>query len=113
MTSTTTLSNKAIHKVKVSSTAKSTAEVTSASDDSIAVQVKSKKTPRLTDDIYTTEKTGNGVDPTLKTIMDNYAAFLELFQLLQPTHNELALAPVKTDYEAANMKVVDAISNRN
>ncbi|KAM9954688.1 hypothetical protein ACTFIW_003288 [Dictyostelium discoideum] len=185
MTSTTTLSKKAIRKAKVSSTAKRAAEVTSASDDAIVVQAKSKKTPRPTeddDDVYTTESTDvsdvevkekepkksktnsietktidalknaattvifmnlftihctkNGVDPTLKTIMDNGAASNELLQLLQPTHNESVknndkiegetlkklihrnfrsktLVPVKTDYEAANIKVVDAISNRN
>ncbi|KAM9954695.1 hypothetical protein ACTFIW_003295 [Dictyostelium discoideum] len=172
-------------KAKVSFTAKRTAEVTSASDGAIAVQAKSKKTPRPTeddDDVYTTESTDvsdvevkekepkksktnsietktidalknaatsvifmnlftihctqNGVDPTLKTIMDNGAASNELLQLLQPTHNESVknndkiegetlkklihrnfrsktLVPVKTDYEAANIKVVDAISNRN
>ncbi|KAM9960900.1 hypothetical protein ACTFIW_010060 [Dictyostelium discoideum] len=172
-------------KAKVSSTAKRAAEVTSASDGAIAVQAKSKKTPRPTeddDDVYTTESTDvsdvevkekepkksktnsietktidalknaatsvifmnlftihctqNGVDPTLKTIMDNGAASNELLQLLQPTHNESVknndkiegetlkklihrnfrsktLVPVKTDYEAANIKVVDAISNRN
>ncbi|KAM9954697.1 hypothetical protein ACTFIW_003297 [Dictyostelium discoideum] len=123
MTSTTTLSKKAI--------------LTSASDDAIVVQAKSKKTPHPTEDdydVYTTESTDvydvevkekeskksktnsiqtktidalknaatavismnlftihytqNGVDPTLKTIMDNGAASNELFQLLQPTHNE-------------------------
>ncbi|KAM9973998.1 hypothetical protein ACTFIW_007660 [Dictyostelium discoideum] len=185
MTSTNTLSKKATRKAKVSSTAKRAAEVTSASDGAIAVQAKSKKTPRPTeddDDVYTTESTDvsdvevkekepkksktnsietktidalknaatsvifmnlftihctqNGVDPTLKTIMDNGAASNELLQLLQPTHNESVknndkiegetlkklihrnfrsktLVPVKTDYEAANIKVVDAISNRN
>ncbi|KAM9954814.1 hypothetical protein ACTFIW_000917 [Dictyostelium discoideum] len=171
MTSTNTLSKKAT--------------LTSASDGAIAVQAKSKKTPRPTeddDDVYTTESTDvsdvevkekepknsktnsietktidalknvatcvifmnlftihctqNGVDPTLKTIMDNGAASNELLQLLQPTHNESVknndkiegetlkklihrnfrsktLVPVKTDYEAAKIKVVDAISNRN
>ncbi|KAM9975428.1 hypothetical protein ACTFIW_013309 [Dictyostelium discoideum] len=60
MTSTSTLSKKAIRKAKVSSTAKSAAEVTSASDDAIAVQAKSIKTPHPTeddDDVYTTEST--------------------------------------------------------
>ncbi|KAM9975537.1 hypothetical protein ACTFIW_012121 [Dictyostelium discoideum] len=174
MTSTNTLSKKAT--------------LTSASNGAIAVQAKSKKTPRPTevdDDVYTTESTDvsdvsdvevkekepkksktnsietktidvlkntatsvifmnlftihctqNGVDPTLKTIMDNGAASNELLQLLQPTHNESVknndkiegetlkklihrnfrsktLVPVKTDYEAANIIVVDAISNRN
>ncbi|KAM9954270.1 hypothetical protein ACTFIW_003811 [Dictyostelium discoideum] len=184
MTSTNTLSKKATHKAKVSSTAKRAAEVTSASDGAIAVQAKSKKTPRPTedDDVYTTESTDvsdikvkekepkksktnsietktidalknaatsvifmnlftshctqNGVDPTLKTIMDICAASNELLQLLQPTHNESVknnnkiegetlkklihrnfrsktFVPVKTDYEAANIKVVDVISNRN
>ncbi|KAM9974080.1 hypothetical protein ACTFIR_009422 [Dictyostelium discoideum] len=137
MTSTTTLSMKAIRKAKVSSTAKRIAEVTSSSDDAIVVQAKSKKTPRPTeddDDVYRTESTDvsdaevkekepkksktnsietetidalknaatavifmnlltihytqNGVDPTLKTIMDNGAASNEWLQLLQPTHNE-------------------------
>ncbi|KAM9975667.1 hypothetical protein ACTFIW_000784 [Dictyostelium discoideum] len=60
MTSTTTLSKKAIRKAKVSSTAKRAAEVTSASDDAIAVEAKSKKTPRPTENddvVYTTEST--------------------------------------------------------
>ncbi|KAM9974101.1 hypothetical protein ACTFIR_009443 [Dictyostelium discoideum] len=60
MTSTTTLSKKAIHKAKVSSTAKCASEVTSSSSDAIVVQAKSKKTPRPTednDDVYTTEST--------------------------------------------------------
>ncbi|KAM9974077.1 hypothetical protein ACTFIR_009419 [Dictyostelium discoideum] len=59
MTSTT-LSKKAIRKAKVSSTAKRAAEVTSASDDAIAVQAKSKKTPRPNeddDDVYTNKST--------------------------------------------------------
>ncbi|KAM9957087.1 hypothetical protein ACTFIR_003824 [Dictyostelium discoideum] len=66
--------------------------------------------------------------------MDNGAASNELFQLLLPTHNQSVknndkiegetlkklihrnfrsktLVPVKTDYEAAKIKVVDAISN--
>ncbi|KAM9974192.1 hypothetical protein ACTFIR_003908 [Dictyostelium discoideum] len=182
MIPTTTLSKKAIHKAKESSTAKRASEVTSASDDATAVQAKSKKTPRPTeddDDVHTTESTDvsdvevkekepkksktnsietktidalknaatsvifmnlftihctqNGVDPTLKTIMDNGAASNEL---LQPTHNESVknndkiegetlkklihrnfrsktLVSIKTDYEAAKIKVVDAISNRN
>ncbi|KAM9988954.1 hypothetical protein ACTFIY_005011 [Dictyostelium cf. discoideum] len=78
----------------------------------------------------------NGVDPTLKTLMDNGAASNELLQSLQPNHNESVknndriegetlmklinrnyrsktLVSIKTDYEAANIKVVDAISNRN
>ncbi|KAM9955127.1 hypothetical protein ACTFIW_008791 [Dictyostelium discoideum] len=86
--------------------------------------------------LFTIHYSQNGVDPTLKTIMDNGAASNELFQLLQPTHNESVknndkiegetlkklihrnfrfktLVTVKTDYEAANIKVVDAISNRN
>ncbi|KAM9974176.1 hypothetical protein ACTFIR_003892 [Dictyostelium discoideum] len=185
MISTTTLSKKAIRKAKVSSTAKRASEVTSASDDAIAVQAKPKKTPRPTeddDDVYTTESTDvsdveikekepkksktnsietktidalksvatsvifmnlftihctqNGVDPTLKTIIDNGAASKELLQLLQPTHNESVknndkiegetlkklihrnfrsktLVSIKTDYEAAKIKVVDVISNRN
>ncbi|KAM9967294.1 hypothetical protein ACTFIR_007534 [Dictyostelium discoideum] len=185
MIPTTTLSKKAIRKAKESSTAKRASEVTSASDDATAVQAKSKKTPRPTeddDDVYTTESTDvsdvevkekepkksktnsietktidalknaatsvifmnlftihctqNGVDPTLKTIMDNGAASNELLQLLQPTHNESVknndkiegetlkklihhnfrsktLVSIKTDYEAAKIKVVDAISNRN
>ncbi|KAM9975573.1 hypothetical protein ACTFIW_005446 [Dictyostelium discoideum] len=60
ITSTTTLSKKATRKAKVSSTAKRAAEETSTSDDAIAVQAKSKKTPRPTeddDDVYTTEST--------------------------------------------------------
>ncbi|EAL72826.1 hypothetical protein DDB_G0267358 [Dictyostelium discoideum AX4] len=185
MSSTTTHSKKAIRKAKVSSTAKRAAEVTTASDDAITVQVKSKKTLRPTevdDEIYSTESTDvsdvevrekvpkksktnsieaktidalknaatavifmnlftihcsqNGVEPTLKTIMDNGAASNELFQLLQPTHNESVknndkiegetlkklihrnfrsktLVPFKTDYEAANTKVVEAINHRN
>ncbi|KAM9948594.1 hypothetical protein ACTFIT_009792 [Dictyostelium discoideum] len=185
MSSTTTPSKKAIRKAKVSSTAKRAAEVTTASDDAITVQVKSKKTLRPTevdDEIYSTESTDvsdvevrekvpkksktnsieaktidalknaatavifmnlftihcsqNGVEPTLKTIMDNGAASNELFQLLQPTHNESVknndkiegetlkklihrnfrsknLVPFKTDYEAANTKVVEAINHRN
>ncbi|KAM9954299.1 hypothetical protein ACTFIW_003840 [Dictyostelium discoideum] len=105
---------KSIRKAKVSSTAKRAAEVTSAYDGAIVVQAKSKKTPHPTkddDDVNTTESTDvsdaenaatavifinlftihctqNGVDPTLKTIMDNGAASNELFQLLQPTNNE-------------------------
>ncbi|KAM9957029.1 hypothetical protein ACTFIR_003766 [Dictyostelium discoideum] len=86
--------------------------------------------------LFTIHCTQNGVDPTLKTIIDNSAASNELLQLLQPTHNESVknndkiegetlkklihrnfrsktLVPVKTDYEAANIKVVDAINNRN
>ncbi|KAM9975917.1 hypothetical protein ACTFIR_009758 [Dictyostelium discoideum] len=86
--------------------------------------------------LFTIHCSQNGVDPTLKTIMDNGAASNELLQLLQPTHNESVknndkiegetlkklihrnfrsktLVPIKTDYEAANIKVVDAISNRN
>ncbi|KAM9955166.1 hypothetical protein ACTFIW_008830 [Dictyostelium discoideum] len=50
----------AFGKAKVSPTIKRAAEVTSASDDAIAVQVKSKNTPRPTeddDDVYTTENT--------------------------------------------------------
>ncbi|EAL73762.1 hypothetical protein DDB_G0267368 [Dictyostelium discoideum AX4] len=185
MSSTTTPSKKAIRKAKVSSTAKRATEVTTASDDAITVQVKSKKTLRPTevdDEIYSTESTDvsdvevrekvpkksktnsieaktidalknaatavifmnlftihcsqNGVEPTLKTIMDNGAASNELFQLLQPTHNESVknndkiegetlkklihrnfrsktLVPFKTDYEAANTKVVEAINHRN
>ncbi|KAM9948436.1 hypothetical protein ACTFIT_001786 [Dictyostelium discoideum] len=185
MSSTTTPSKKAIRKAKASSTAKRAAEVTTASDDAITVQVKSKKTLRPTevdDEIYSTESTDvsdvevrekvpkksktnsieaktidalknaatavifmnlftihcsqNGVEPTLKTIMDNGAASNELFQLLQPTHNESVknndkiegetlkklihrnfrsktLVPFKTDYEAANTKVVEAINHRN
>ncbi|KAM9966485.1 hypothetical protein ACTFIR_006701 [Dictyostelium discoideum] len=84
--------------------------------------------------LFTIHCSQNGVDPTLKTIMDNGAASNELLQLLQPTHNESVknndkiegetlkklihrnfrsktLVPIKTDYEAANIKVVDAISN--
>ncbi|KAM9954241.1 hypothetical protein ACTFIW_003782 [Dictyostelium discoideum] len=38
--------------------------------------------------LFTIRCTQNGVDPTLKTIMDNGAASNELLQLLQPTHNE-------------------------
>ncbi|EAL60401.1 hypothetical protein DDB_G0294146 [Dictyostelium discoideum AX4] len=60
MSSTTTPSKKAIRKAKVSSTAKRAAEVTTASDDAITVQVKSKKTLRPTevdDEIYSTEST--------------------------------------------------------
>ncbi|KAM9955056.1 hypothetical protein ACTFIW_008720 [Dictyostelium discoideum] len=38
--------------------------------------------------LFTIHCTQNGVDPTLKTIMDNGAASNELLQLLQPTHNE-------------------------
>ncbi|KAM9957068.1 hypothetical protein ACTFIR_003805 [Dictyostelium discoideum] len=61
MTSTTTLSKKALRKAKVSSTAKRASEVTSSSsDDAIVVPAKSKKTPRPTednDDVYTTEST--------------------------------------------------------
>ncbi|KAM9950944.1 hypothetical protein ACTFIT_007044 [Dictyostelium discoideum] len=176
MSSTTTPSKKAIRKAKVSSTAKRAAEVTTASDDAITVQVKSKKTLHSTEvdnGIYSTESTDvsdvevrekvpkksktnsieaktidalknaatavifmnlftihcsqNGVEPTLKTIMDNGAASNELFQLLQPTHNESVknndkiegetleetLVPFKTDYEAANTKVVEAINHRN
>ncbi|KAM9988966.1 hypothetical protein ACTFIY_004990 [Dictyostelium cf. discoideum] len=68
--------------------------------------------------------------------MDNGAASNELLQSLQPTHNESVknndriegetlkklinrnfrsknLVSIKTDYEAANIKVVDAITNRN
>ncbi|KAM9955409.1 hypothetical protein ACTFIR_011847 [Dictyostelium discoideum] len=69
--------------------------------------------------LFTIHCSQNGVDPTLKTIMDNGAASNELLQLLQPTHNESVKnndkieGPIKTDYEAANIKVVDAISNRN
>ncbi|KAM9954975.1 hypothetical protein ACTFIW_000805 [Dictyostelium discoideum] len=167
MSSTNTLSKKAIRKAKVSFTAKRDAEVIPASDDAIVVQAKSKKTHRPTEDdddsktnsietktidalknavtavifmnLFTIHCTQNGVDPTLKTIMDNGAAsneLLQLLQLLQPTHNESVknndkiegetlkklvhrnfrsktLVPVKTDYEAANIKVVDVISNRN
>ncbi|KAM9954353.1 hypothetical protein ACTFIW_003894 [Dictyostelium discoideum] len=83
--------------------------------------------------LFTIHFTQNGVNQTLKTIMDNGAASNEL---LQPTHNESVknndkiegetlkklihrnfryktLVPVKIDYEAANIKVVDAISDRN
>ncbi|KAM9954867.1 hypothetical protein ACTFIW_000970 [Dictyostelium discoideum] len=109
MTSTTTLSKKAIRKAKVSSTAKSAAEVTSASDDAIVVQAKSKEpkksktnsieikiidalkntaTSVIFMNLFTFHCTQNGVDPTLKTIMDNGATSNELLQLLQPTHNE-------------------------
>ncbi|KAM9960513.1 hypothetical protein ACTFIW_009655 [Dictyostelium discoideum] len=56
--------------------------------------------------LFTIHCTQNGVDPTLKTIMDNGAASNELLQL-----DPRLLVPVKTDYEAANIKVVDAISN--
>ncbi|KAM9975324.1 hypothetical protein ACTFIW_010352 [Dictyostelium discoideum] len=62
--------------------------------------------------LFTIHCTQNGVYPTLKTIIDNSAAPNELFQLLQPTHSE-SLVPVKTDYEATNIKVVNVISNRN
>ncbi|KAM9954226.1 hypothetical protein ACTFIW_003767 [Dictyostelium discoideum] len=51
---------KAIRKAKLSFTAKGAAEVIPASDDANVVQVKSKKTPRPTeddDDVYTTEST--------------------------------------------------------
>ncbi|KAM9991048.1 hypothetical protein ACTFIY_007132 [Dictyostelium cf. discoideum] len=132
--------------------------------DAEASKAKSKKTIRpieVDDDMYTTESTDesdvevrekepkksktnsietktidNGVDPTLKTLMDNGAASNELLQSLQPTHNESVknndriegetlkklinrnfrsktLVSIKTDYEAANIKVVDAITNRN
>ncbi|KAM9997184.1 hypothetical protein ACTFIZ_007948 [Dictyostelium cf. discoideum] len=76
------------------------------------------------------------VDPPLNTIMDNGAASYELIQLLQPTHNESVknndkidgetlnkhitrnfrsktIVPVKTDYEATNIKVIEAYYNRN
>ncbi|KAM9955258.1 hypothetical protein ACTFIR_003970 [Dictyostelium discoideum] len=85
--------------------------------------------------LFTIHCTQNGVDPTLKTIMDNGAASNEFLQLLQPTHNEsvenndkiegetfkklihrnfrsMTLVPIKTDYEAANIKVVETISNQ-
>ncbi|KAM9979656.1 hypothetical protein ACTFIY_008903 [Dictyostelium cf. discoideum] len=78
----------------------------------------------------------HNVDPTLKTLMDNGVASNELLQYLQPTHNESVknndriegetlkklinrnfrsrtLVSIKTGYEAANIKVVDAITNRN
>ncbi|KAM9943657.1 hypothetical protein ACTFIT_001946 [Dictyostelium discoideum] len=178
MSSTTTPSKKAIRKAKVSSTAKRAAEVTTASDDAITVQVKSKKTlppTEVDDEIYSTESTDvsdvevrekvpkksktnsieaktidalknaatavifmnlftihcsqNGVEPTLKTIMDNGAASNELFQLLQPTHNESVKNNDKIEgetlkklihrnfrsktLEAANTKVVEAINHRN
>ncbi|KAM9978776.1 hypothetical protein ACTFIY_012524 [Dictyostelium cf. discoideum] len=77
----------------------------------------------------------NGVDTTLQTLMDNGAASNELLQSLQPTHNESVKnndriegetlkklinrnfrsktpVSIKTDYEAANIKVVDAITNQ-
>ncbi|KAM9988925.1 hypothetical protein ACTFIY_004987 [Dictyostelium cf. discoideum] len=63
--------------------------------------------------LFTIHCSQNGVDPTLKTLMDNGAASNELLQSLQPTHNESTLVSIKTDYEAANIKVVDAITNRN
>ncbi|KAM9981546.1 hypothetical protein ACTFIY_003852 [Dictyostelium cf. discoideum] len=86
--------------------------------------------------LFTVHCSQNGVDPTLKTLMDNGAASNELLQSLQPTHNESVknndriegetlkklinrnfrsktLVSIKTDYEAANIKVVDAITNRN
>ncbi|KAM9978267.1 hypothetical protein ACTFIY_011996 [Dictyostelium cf. discoideum] len=86
--------------------------------------------------LFTVHCSQNGVDPTLQTLMDNGAASNELLQSLQPTHNESVknndriegktlkklinrnfrskiLVPIKTDYEAANIKVVDAITNRN
>ncbi|KAM9950939.1 hypothetical protein ACTFIT_001921 [Dictyostelium discoideum] len=86
--------------------------------------------------LFTIHCSQNGVEPTLKTIVDNGAASNELFQLLQPTHNESVknndkiegetlkklihrnfrsktLVPFKTDYEAANTKVVEAINHRN
>ncbi|KAM9975644.1 hypothetical protein ACTFIW_005517 [Dictyostelium discoideum] len=101
MTSTKTLSKKAIRKAKVSSTAKRAAEVTSDSDDAIAVQVKSKKTPHPPeyddDDVYTTEST--------------YVSDFEVKEK-EPKKSK-TLVPVKTDYEAANFKVVNVISNRN
>ncbi|KAM9981116.1 hypothetical protein ACTFIY_003431 [Dictyostelium cf. discoideum] len=76
--------------------------------------------------LFTVHCSQNGVDPTLQTLMDNGA----------PTHNESVknndriegetlkklinrnfrsknLVSIKTDYEAANIKVVDAITNRN
>ncbi|KAM9979641.1 hypothetical protein ACTFIY_008879 [Dictyostelium cf. discoideum] len=86
--------------------------------------------------LFTVHCSQNGVDPTLQTLMDNGAASNELLQSLQPTHNESVknndriegetlkklinrnfrsktLVPIKTDYEAANIKVVDAITNSN
>ncbi|KAM9983570.1 hypothetical protein ACTFIY_000292 [Dictyostelium cf. discoideum] len=86
--------------------------------------------------LFTVHCSQNGVDPTLKTLMDNGAASNELLQSLQPTHNESVknndriegetlkklinrnfrsktLVSIKTDYEAANIKVVDDITNRN
>ncbi|KAM9957028.1 hypothetical protein ACTFIR_003765 [Dictyostelium discoideum] len=124
MTSTATLSKKAILKAKVSSTAKPAAEVTSTSDYAIATphwvyttestdvsdfEVKEKEPKKsktnsietktidaLNNDattfifmnLFTIYCTQNGVDPTLKTIIDNSASSNELFQLIQPTHNE-------------------------
>ncbi|KAM9954776.1 hypothetical protein ACTFIW_003376 [Dictyostelium discoideum] len=38
--------------------------------------------------LFTIHCTQNGVNPTLKTILDNGAASNEFLQLLQPTHNE-------------------------
>ncbi|KAM9998346.1 hypothetical protein ACTFIY_008019 [Dictyostelium cf. discoideum] len=86
--------------------------------------------------LFTVHCSQNGVDPTLQILMDNGAASNELLQSLQPTHNESVknndriegetlkklinrnfrsktLVPIKTDYESANIKVVDAITNRN
>ncbi|KAM9957075.1 hypothetical protein ACTFIR_003812 [Dictyostelium discoideum] len=126
MTSTTTLSMKAIGKAKVSSTAKRIAEVTSSSDDphpteddddvyrtestdvsdaevkekepkksktnSIETKtidaLKNAATAVIFMNLLTIHCTQNGVDPTLKTIMDNGAASNELLQLIQPTHKE-------------------------
>ncbi|KAM9999487.1 hypothetical protein ACTFIY_011721 [Dictyostelium cf. discoideum] len=102
---------KAIRRAKESSTAKRAADVPFASDDD-----------------YTVPKDAEA--------SKNGAASNELLQSLQPTHNESVknndriegetlkklinrnfrsktLVSIKTDYEAANIKVVDAITNRN
>ncbi|KAM9997149.1 hypothetical protein ACTFIZ_007944 [Dictyostelium cf. discoideum] len=52
------------------------------------------------------------VDPSLKTIMDNGAASYELIQLLQLTMNRSkTIVPVKTDYEATKIKMIEAYYN--
>ncbi|KAM9944996.1 hypothetical protein ACTFIT_003246 [Dictyostelium discoideum] len=146
MSSTTTPSKKAIRKAKVSSTAKRAAEVTTASDDAITVQVKSKKTllrekvPKKSKtnpieaktidalknaatavifmNLFTIHCSQNGVEPTLKTIMDNVKnndkiECETLKKLIHRNFRSKTLVPFKTDYEAANTKVVEAINHRN
>ncbi|KAM9978246.1 hypothetical protein ACTFIY_012018 [Dictyostelium cf. discoideum] len=117
---------KAIRRAKESFTAKRAADVPSASDDANTVpkdaeasKAKSKKTIRPTevdDDMYTVR------DSKLLWTMPTHNESVKnndkiegetLKKLINRNFRSKTLVSIKTDYEAANIKVVDAITNRN